>query len=290
MALSSTEEDSRVYNNARVFVALRKCLIKLQTFYMALQDAPPFVANEPHPRYFPYPVTFITKDGNLTRFRYLASLEEDAACVTYLAEIPDETGVTGDPVKVVVKFVARYGKEVHEFLARNGYAPTLRYCGPLPETKLSGIFPGPAQSAVPGLCLRSDLMHMVVMDYIHARPNTPPDVRGHIQTILTLLHSEGYVFGDLRKQNILFDADGKVKLIDFNWCGRYDMNIRDEKLPNDLQNQIDKNMNRVQVREGPYATYPLSMSTLEGIWAPGMEPLAQIRPQHDWMMLDKLLW
>ena len=40
---------------------------------------------------------------------------------------------------------------------------------------------------------------------------------------MTLLHSEGYVFGDLRGQNILCDADadGKVKLIDFNWCGRY---------------------------------------------------------------------
>jgi serine/threonine protein kinase len=71
-------------------------------------------------------------------------------------------------------------------------------------------------------------MHMVVMDYILPQSNAPPDVRGQIQTVLTLLHSEGYIFGDLRKQNILFDADGKAKLIDFNWCGRYDMNIRDE--------------------------------------------------------------
>jgi len=290
MALSSTEEDNRVYVNARVLVALRKCLVKLQAFYLGLQDIPPFVANEPHPRYFPYPTSFMAKDGSLTRFRYLASLEEDAACVTYLAEIPNETGVTGDPVKVVVKFVARYGEEVHEFLARKGCAPTLRYCGPLPETKLSGIFPGPAQSAAPGLCLRLDLMHMVVMDYIPPRPNTPPDVRGQIQAVLFLLHSEGYVFGDLRKQNILFDTDGKVMLIDFNWCGRYDMNIHDEKLPNDVQNQIDKNMNRVQVRDRPYACYPLSMSTLEGMWAPGMEPLAQIWPRHDWMMFDKLSW
>jgi len=206
------------------------------------------------------------------------------------ADILDETGATGGPVKVVIKFVARYGEEVHKFLARKGCAPTLQYCGPLPETKLSGILPGPAQSSAPGLCLRSDLMHMDVMDYIPPRLKTPPDVRGQIQAVLTLLHSEGYVFGDLRKQNILFDADGKVKFIDFNWCGRYNMNIRDEKLPNDLQNQIDKNMNRVQVEDGPYAYYPLSMSTLEGMWAPGMEPLAQIRPRHDWMMLDKLSW
>jgi hypothetical protein len=290
MALSSTEEDNRVYFNARVLVALRECLVKLQVFYLGLQDIPPFVANDPHPRYFPYPTSFKAKDGTLTRFRYLASLEEDSGCVTYLAEIPNEAGVTVDPVKVVVKFVARYGEEVHEFLARKGCAPALRYCGPLPGTKLSGIFPGPAQRAAPGLCLRSDLMHMVVMDYIPPQSNTPPDVHGQIRTILTLLHSEGYVFGDLRKQNILFDADGKVKLIDFNWCGRYDMNIRDEKPPGKVQDQIDKNKNRVQVGDGPYAYYPLSMSTLEGMWAPGMEPLAQIRPRHDWMMLDKLSW
>ena len=290
MALSSTEEDDRVYFNTRVLVALRKCLVKLQDFYLGLQDIPPFVPNEPHPRYYPYPTSFLAKDGTLTRFRYLASLEDDAGCVTYLADIPNEVGPAMDPVKVVVKFVARYGEEVHKFLARKGCAPDLRYCGPLPETKLSGIFPGPAQRAPSGLCLRSDLMHMVVMDYIPPQSNTPPDVRGQIQTVLTLLHSEGYVYGDLRKQNILFDADGKVKLIDFNWCGRYDMNILDKILPNSLQNQIDKSTNRVQVGEGPFATYPLSMSTLEGMWAPGMEPLAQIRPQHDWMMLDKLLW
>jgi len=295
-ALSSTEEDSRVYHNARVLIALHECLVKLHAFYQGLQDVGPqdvplFVANEPHPRYFPYPTSFTAKDGSLTRIRYLASLEKDAACVTYLAEICDESGMTGDPVvKVVVKFVARYGEEVHGFLARHGYAPALRYCGPLPKTKLSGIS-GPAQSATPGLlCLRSDLMHMVVMDYIHARPNPPPDVRGQIETILTLLHSEGYVFGDLQGQNILFEADGKVKLIDFDWCGRYDMKIHDEGLPNGLQSEIDKNMNRIQVVDGPYAYYPLSMSTLDNMWAAGMEPLAQIRPQHDWIMLGKLSW
>jgi hypothetical protein len=288
MALSSTEEDNRVYFNARVFVTLRECLVKLQAFFLGLHDIPPFVASKPHPRYFPYPTSFTVEDSKPTRFRYLESLEEDAGCVTYLAHIPNEADV--DPVKVVVKFVARYGKEVHEFLACRKYAPALRYCGPLPETKLSGIFPGPAQRAAPGLCLRSDLMHMVVMDYIPPQSNAPPDASEQIQRVLTVLHSNGYIFGDLRKQNILFGADGKVKLIDFNWCGRYDMNIRDEKLPREVQDLIDKNNMNREVGDGPYAYYPLSMSTVEGMWAPGMEPLAQIRPQHDWMMFDKLSW
>ena len=35
------------------------------------------------------------------------------------------------------------------------------------------------------------------------------------------------------------------------------MNIHDEKLPGKAQDQIDKNMNRVQIGDGPYAYYPL---------------------------------
>ncbi|KAI9431857.1 hypothetical protein H4582DRAFT_2198395, partial [Lactarius indigo] len=217
MALSSTEEDNRVYHNARVFVALRDCLSKLETFYKTL-DGPSFVANQPHPRYFPYPTSFTSDDGAVTQFRYLKSLEEDAASVTYLAEIlPNERGSTADPPeKVVVKFVSKYGKEVHEFLAHERHAPSLQYYGPLPEVGLSDVFPRPVP---PSLHLRPGVMHMVVMDYIDARPDVPRDVLAQIRTILTSLHAEGYVFGDLRKQNILFDADGKVKLIDFNWCG-----------------------------------------------------------------------
>lgn len=251
---------------------------------MNLSCIPPFVDNQPHPRYFPYPTSFTPESGETTCFRYLESLEEHAACVTYLAEeIPKETGATGVPGKMVVKFVARYGEEVHRFLARNGHAPALRYYGPLPNTQLSGVFPEPAQGASSDLRLRSGIMRMVVMDYIEGRDTRdrhrrPQDARQQIQTILDLLHKEGYVIGDLRTQNILFDADGKVKLIDFDWCGRY---------PRDnTQDQINDGGDRHE----DYAYYPLSMSRVRGMWAEGMEPLGHILPDHDWMMFEKLFW
>lgn len=59
------------------------------------------------------------------------------------------------------------------------------------------------------------------------------------------------------------------------------MNIGDAKLPHDVQNQI---------RDGPYTHYPWAMSRIEGMWVSeiGMRPLAQIRPEHDWAMFDKL--
>ncbi|KAH9062330.1 hypothetical protein EDB87DRAFT_1559239 [Lactarius vividus] len=282
MALSSTEEDIRVYYNAKVFVALRNCLLKLEKFYKSLDgaSAPRFVANEPHPRYFPYLTSFTAGDGSVTEFRYLRSLEQDAACVTYLAE------TLSNKRKVVVKFVSRYSKEVHKFLAHEEYAPSLLYYGPLPNGGLSSIFLEPTP---PSPYWRPNLMYMVVMDYIDTRRDAPHDVSAQIQTILTRLHSNGYVFGDLRKQNILFDADGKVKLIDFNWCGRYDMSDTDEGLPDEMRQHIEQNK-CVQVGDSPYAHYPLSMSTVKGMWAPGMEPLAPIRPIHDWAMFKRLVW
>ena len=286
MGLSSTEEDSRVYHNARVFVALRKSLAKLIDFYQNLEHVPPLAPNQPHPRFFPYPNSFVAEGGSVARFRFLQSLEEDAACVTYLAEILE---ASGESQKVVVKFVTRYGQEVHQFLARRGHAPTLRYFGPLRETKDLGISSPSVPDIVPGLCLGSDpLMRMVVMDYVRPQPRIPSDARGQIEAILTQLHCEGYVFGDLREQNILFDAKGKVKLIDFNWCGRYKTNIADKNLPTGLQKKIEDNISGIQPAAGPYSHYPLSMSETKDMWAPGMEPLAEIRPKHDWLMLHKL--
>jgi serine/threonine protein kinase len=211
-------------------------------------------------------------------------------CVIYLAEITNrDRAATGD--HVVVKFVSSYGEKAHEFLAHQGRAPTLRYCGPLcKETGLSNDFPGPAQSAPPGLHLRSN-MRMVVMDYIDALPQkeAPQDACEQIRKVLTALHTNGFVFGDLRPPNILFDKDKKVKLIDFDWSGRFDMKDSNN-LVDGLQEQSNGNMDRAEVGDGPYAHYPLQMSTIPDMWAPGMKPLAPIRPQHDRMMMDKLPW
>ena len=183
---------------------------------------------------------------------------------------------------MVVKFVTRYGKEVHEFLAREGWAPKLRYYGPLRETGLPDDFPRPAQHAPLGL--RLNVMHMVVMDHVDPQLKLPQNARPQVKKVLTRLHAQGYVIGDLRPPNILFDANGQVKFIDFDWCGRYDRDPQAE-----LQEQIE-NMDRAQVGDETYAYYPLTMSREEGMWTADMKPLRQIRPKHDWGMFEKLLW
>ena len=99
----------------------------------------------------------------------------------------------------------------------------------------------------------------------------------------------GYVFGDLRNQNVLFDEDSKVKLIDFDWAGRYDMNICDGLLPADLQKMINENKKDIKPADH-YVCYPLSMNVSGGDtrWAEDVRQLEPIRPQHDWNMLAKL--
>ena len=126
-------------------------------------------------------------------------------------------------------------------------------------------------------------MQMLMMDYVFHRGLTPPDVVQQIEAILYKLHCKGYIFGDLRSQNVLFDEDGKVKFIDFDWSGRYDMNLRDESLTADLQKRINDGKKHVQLVDH-YVCYPLNLSS-NIHWAPDARDLEPIRPEHDWFML-----
>jgi hypothetical protein len=288
VGLSSTEEDARVYHFARILVALRKSLSKLKTFYMDVANAgiPTLSQTDPHPRFFPHPTTF-SEDNRTFHFRYLSALEDDVACVTYLAMMLGENSQdTGE--KLVVKFVARYGEQVHRFLAEQAHAPALRYYGPIPIPDAPQFEPslGAAEKARPGLALGFDRMRMVVMNHVEtSRP--PGNAHKQVREVLLRLHSEGYVFGDLRGPNILFDPEGAVKFIDFNWCGRYDANIRDEGLPDGVQQQIDERKERFEDVGQSYACYPLALSGAID-WPDGMQALKPIRPIHDWNMLQKL--
>ncbi|KAF8801443.1 hypothetical protein BYT27DRAFT_6793232 [Phlegmacium glaucopus] len=101
--------------------------------------------------------------------------------------------------KVAIKFVDRYGREVHEFLAKQGYAPRLWYSDPL--SLQLGQVPPPC---LPGLSLGP--LQMIVMDYIIGAPNgLPQAARPQIEKILKKLHRNEYIFGDLRLFNIIFN-------------------------------------------------------------------------------------
>ncbi|KLO11987.1 hypothetical protein SCHPADRAFT_807966, partial [Schizopora paradoxa] len=118
---------------------------------------------------------------------------------------------------VVVKFTKRYCKEAHVLLAHHGLAPKLHY----------------AEYEGPG-------MHIVVMDYIkdadkeHEDHSIPLMHREKLMQAINILHEKGFVFGDLRRPNVL-TRGADLFLVDFDWCGkvgeaRYPANIRMEDM------------------------------------------------------------
>ncbi|KAF8965900.1 hypothetical protein BDZ97DRAFT_1729574 [Flammula alnicola] len=280
---SSTEEDGRVYRFARVVHALRESLLQLQSYYTDIGKTASFEIGPRHSRYYPHPTSFTDENGQVVHFEYVKKLENDAACVVYQAKISSPQVDSRD---IVVKFVSRYGIEAHKFLASHHYAPRLRYCGPLPGQYVpaAGFLPDSPAQSLAGLSLGP--LQMVVMDYVSECKGIPPDARQQLEVVLEKLHSAGYAFGDLRNQNVLFDRENKVKLIDFDWAGRYDMNIRDNSLPVDLQKTIGTDKEHVKP-VGNYVCYPLNLSR-DIPWAEGVGDLEPIRPQHDWVMLARL--
>ncbi|RXW24486.1 hypothetical protein EST38_g1381 [Candolleomyces aberdarensis] len=307
LAESSTEEAGRVYRAARVFSALRLSLSKLKEYYegVAENDKIPPLIDSSHPRFYPYPTHYVDRlTSEKVEFTYVKPLEQSDNCVTFLAR----SNITRN--SLVVKFVSRYGVEVHDLLAEEGYAPRLRYHGSLddddkgdellserPDSALErgigqapdGLFVGP--------------LKMVVMDFITTPPSPktvqPSDPhRRQVEEVLCILHRAGYVFGDLRSSNVLIDIQGKVKFIDFNWTGRYNVRVQDDGdlVPEDVQRQINEFAAKANgggdggvapASEERYAHYPYNINKAIK-WHADVGPMKPIRPAHDWFMVEKL--
>ncbi|KIM42779.1 hypothetical protein M413DRAFT_26774 [Hebeloma cylindrosporum] len=276
---SEFEEDLRTYRLALVFMALRSCLTDLERFYRRLDEdktIPPQVSlKQRHPRFFPYPTSFV-EHGTVVHFKYLEPMSEYSQSVTYKARIvnyPDDCAKRD----IVVKFVTKYGLEAHQFLSGLGHAPGLRYYGPLSgENNLltsepSINTPTTASPSFPGLALVST-RQMVIMDFIKAGP-TPSNAHQQVSDVVKILHDNGYVFGDLRSSNVLFDmSNKKVKFVHFDWSGRYHRGEPESESSSDMEQ---------------YAHYPLNLS-MRILWPEGVEVLAPIRPAHDLAMLNRI--
>lgn len=289
MGLSATQEKLRVYQCSRIMNALRITLSELGAYYTeVVPKKPQLIPGETHPRYFPFPIKCMI-DQQETEFQYLKPLQDCDTCVAYKARRKDNNA------QIVVKFVPSYSEEVHRFLAKEGWAPALHYYGPLPETPLIQTLSPAADNAPLELGLTRQRMYMVVMDYVFSAPYIK---RGHhhhlddeLRRILTALHKNGFVLGDLRPPNILVTPDDKVMLVDFDWSGRYDIrsHCKDPRIPEDVWKQIklsQEQMNREPDENVQYAHYPLEMS--ERIeWAKDAQELGPIYPEHDWEMFSK---
>jgi serine/threonine protein kinase len=88
---------------------------------------------------------------------------------------------------------------------------------------------------------------MVVMEYIdgntiaqiQAKPSKSlglldTELVAALETIMKLLHTRGFVYGDLRGPNVMVTPEKKIKLINFDWAGKAGY----MKYPNFLSPQI----------------------------------------------------
>jgi serine/threonine protein kinase len=175
-------------------------------------------------------------------------LERDATCVTFLA-ITSEAS----PKSIVVKFVERYGVGAHKLLEKSDAAPQLLYYGHIGVRDDDPTY---------------GHLRMVVMEYLdgmtadHAQrlDQLPPTFLQEVQKILSQLHDNDLVFGDLRSANIMITRNNKVKFVDFDWAGK----------------------------EG-VSCYPLLLSQ-QIKWPDGVgEGLAVMKKQHDLDMLKRLV-
>ncbi|KAG0702543.1 hypothetical protein DFH29DRAFT_875082 [Suillus ampliporus] len=193
---------------ARVMHALRESVVQLKDWYDGVfkHQEPLYDLSRPvrHSRFFPTPDTYIC-DGNPVRFSYQEPLESYPSCVTYLAKTAG-----ADPINVVVKFVCEYGEDVHKVMAEAGFAPKLLYYGPINIT-----------SHMPSY----GTLRMVVMEYVdgttaYSSSKLPENYHHDLTKAINYCHAQGFVFGDLRKPNVMITKDDKVQLIDFDWAGR----------------------------------------------------------------------
>ena len=163
-------------------------------------------------RFYPSITSYIDPHSHTTiHFRYVKYLENESTCVTLLAKKFSDRGKDSDDGFIVVKFVdCHYGEDVHRFLAEQGLAPKLLYFG---KVAPNGPTYGPYR--------------MVVMDFVEGctlavlPENFLPAAINQLEKIVTLLHQNGFVYGDLRAPNVMITTgDKSVKLIDFDWAGK----------------------------------------------------------------------
>ncbi|KAH9947831.1 hypothetical protein B0H21DRAFT_806645 [Amylocystis lapponica] len=215
--------DDAGYRVARLFRALKTCIIDLDEYYSELVQniyplpAPPIagvlggcrsthgsttsgrILHSPS-MISPHFTTYRDVSGQNVVLTYKSRLiPEISMKAVFIAEAKSES----ETATVVVKFAYKYNQEAHNLLATASpqQAPKLRYC---------------AYEA-------SVRMQVVVMDYIEGREVddvlTQP---AHIESLrwaLTKLHADDFVFGDLRAPNVLI-VDDRVVLVDFDWCGK----------------------------------------------------------------------
>ncbi|KAF4586611.1 hypothetical protein EYR40_010623 [Pleurotus pulmonarius] len=204
LGISTSFEEQRCIRVSKLFHCLARALCRLRDWYHTELPTFPLTATPSHPRFFPSITSYLGASGEVC-FRYVRPLKRYNPCVVFLAEIVQPSKHNGQ--LIVVKFAARYSAEAHELLALADMAPKLLHCGQtLPGRAGLLLIAMEYLSGVTAHCLTLEEWRFY-------------DINSNVRKIVSVLHNKGFVFGDLRPQNLMY-VSGSFKLIDFDWAGK----------------------------------------------------------------------
>jgi hypothetical protein len=189
--------DRLVWHTAHTLRALRKCMDQLGDYYKNMQaDDVPSDVLHPAPHFKEFQSG---QDSFQLMYRSHLLGDQLSERSVFLADAVPRSN-PNSPIKCVVKYAERYGKEAHEFMAAANVAAELLYCE---WDKTVGLW-------------------VVVTRYYKRKEKAIPteQSRARLRKGLEDLHKKGLVHGDVRGGNILVDSNGDAWLIDFDWSER----------------------------------------------------------------------
>ncbi|KAJ3795640.1 hypothetical protein GGU11DRAFT_214412 [Lentinula aff. detonsa] len=217
-----------------------------------LDILPSTISTPLDPSRFVYWKSF-TSQGNQYDLVYRRRLTEYMTKPVFVASLTLSSDLNFPVTEVVVKFALRYNEAGHRLLADAKLAPRIHYCS---FENSIGLW-------------------VIVMDYIQgnicSRKLTKPQ-KDSLSNAISILHKNNLVFGDLREPNVIItEAESKVCLVDFEWCGPC-----------------------IDIKEGdrlvqPRVCYPSDISMVPGMdWALGVGRDQVIMKEHDLYRLEKM--
>ena len=197
--------------------ALRRAMHSLDTYYQEYSTNPTLPLRNPT---HPYPTSFVSRDGSVQHF-------------TYVYHMTGRNLFFGnmDNTAICIKFVPRYCKEGHEFLAAKGFAPKLHAFERLPGGLYMVVMDDVGDEYVSLFNLIRDDRSLLSEENLSSR-NLLSEKVGQC---LRQFHQAGFVHGDIRDTNIMvkktLNQDGlSFLVVDFDSCGemkqvRYPLNL-----------------------------------------------------------------
>ncbi|KAJ3997180.1 hypothetical protein F5050DRAFT_1807043 [Lentinula boryana] len=218
LGCSRVLDDDQVLQVARRLYALRLSIADLKEYYQNL-PSPVVQHNHIHPRFCPC-INSFSLDCKDVSFVYVQPLERDPSSIIFKAVRCD----TQSPI--VIKFARRYGEAAHKWMADKRLAPKLLTCKSLGEN-YNGLL----------LVVMEFVEGQTLHDAYDSTKPLPKDVRDSVRKALDILAQGDFVFGDLRRPNVMLENENegeelevplekRIRFIDFDWAGREGSGLR----------------------------------------------------------------